>query len=61
VPGGARRARDLARRFGLDMPIVDAVHRVLFEDVPPRTPCSRCWRASRVRNDDRARGLGVRR
>jgi len=32
----ARAARDLARRFGLDMPIVDAVHRVLFEDVPPR-------------------------
>ena len=31
-----RAARDLARRFALDMPIVDAVHRVLYENVPPR-------------------------
>ena len=32
----ARAARDLAQRLALDMPIVDAVHRVLFENVPPR-------------------------
>jgi glycerol-3-phosphate dehydrogenase (NAD(P)+) len=31
-----RAARELARRFALDMPIVDAVHRVLYENVPPR-------------------------
>ncbi|HKU86486.1 MAG TPA: NAD(P)H-dependent glycerol-3-phosphate dehydrogenase [Casimicrobiaceae bacterium] len=32
----ARAARDLARRFALDMPIVDAVHRVLYEKFAPR-------------------------
>jgi glycerol-3-phosphate dehydrogenase (NAD(P)+) len=32
----ARAARDLARQFALDMPIVEAVHRVLFENVEPR-------------------------
>jgi glycerol-3-phosphate dehydrogenase (NAD(P)+) len=28
--------RDLARHLALDMPIVDAVYRVLYENVPPR-------------------------
>jgi glycerol-3-phosphate dehydrogenase (NAD(P)+) len=32
----ARSARDLARRLGIDMPITDAVYRVLYENVPPR-------------------------
>lgn len=31
-----RSARALARREGVEMPIVDAVHRVLFENHPPR-------------------------
>jgi glycerol-3-phosphate dehydrogenase (NAD(P)+) len=31
----ARATRDLAREFALDMPIVDAVHRVLSEGVSP--------------------------
>jgi glycerol-3-phosphate dehydrogenase (NAD(P)+) len=31
-----RAAHDLARHFGIDMPIVDAVHRVLYEKMPPR-------------------------
>jgi len=29
-------ARELARRHGVDMPIVDAVHRVLYSDLSPR-------------------------
>jgi glycerol-3-phosphate dehydrogenase (NAD(P)+) len=33
--GAARAARALARHHGLDMPIVEAVHRVLHEGVPP--------------------------
>lgn len=32
----ARAARALAAAHGLDMPIVDAVHRVLYENVAPR-------------------------
>ncbi len=32
----ARATRDLARQFALDMPIVDAVNRVLYEGVAPR-------------------------
>jgi glycerol-3-phosphate dehydrogenase (NAD(P)+) len=32
----ARSARDLAHRRGIEMPIVDAVHAVLFEGVDPR-------------------------
>jgi glycerol-3-phosphate dehydrogenase (NAD(P)+) len=31
-----RAASDLARELAIDMPIVDAVHRVLYEDVAPR-------------------------
>lgn len=31
-----RAARELARTYGVDMPIVDAVHRVLYEGVAPR-------------------------
>jgi glycerol-3-phosphate dehydrogenase (NAD(P)+) len=31
-----RAAHDLARHFGIDMPIVDAVHRVLYEKMAPR-------------------------
>jgi len=31
-----RAVRDLARHFGIDMPIVDAVFRVLYENVAPR-------------------------
>ena len=31
-----RAAHDLARRHALDMPIVAAVHKVLYENVPPR-------------------------
>jgi glycerol-3-phosphate dehydrogenase (NAD(P)+) len=31
-----RAVRDLARHFALDMPIVDAVYRVLYENVAPR-------------------------
>ena len=31
-----RAAHALARHFGIDMPIVDAVHRVLYDKVPPR-------------------------
>jgi glycerol-3-phosphate dehydrogenase (NAD(P)+) len=31
-----RSAVQLARRYGVDMPICHAVHRVLFEDQPPR-------------------------
>ena len=34
--GAARAAHELARHFALDMPIVDAVHRVLYEHVAPR-------------------------
>ena len=32
----ARAAHDLARQHALDMPIVDAVFKVLYEKVPPR-------------------------
>ena len=32
----ARAARGLARHHGIEMPIVDAVYRVLYEDLPPR-------------------------
>jgi glycerol-3-phosphate dehydrogenase (NAD(P)+) len=32
----ARSARELARREGVEMPIVETVHRVLFENYPPR-------------------------
>ena len=31
-----RAANDLARQLGIDMPIVDAVHRVLYDGLPPR-------------------------
>jgi glycerol-3-phosphate dehydrogenase (NAD(P)+) len=31
-----RAAQALARHFGIDMPIVDAVHRVLYDNVSPR-------------------------
>jgi glycerol-3-phosphate dehydrogenase (NAD(P)+) len=31
-----RAAYALSRHFGLDMPIVDAVHRVLYDNVSPR-------------------------
>jgi glycerol-3-phosphate dehydrogenase (NAD(P)+) len=33
--GATRAARALAAHHGLDMPIVDAVHRVLYEGVAP--------------------------
>lgn len=32
----ARNALALSRRVGVEMPIIEAVHRVLFEDIPPR-------------------------
>jgi glycerol-3-phosphate dehydrogenase (NAD(P)+) len=32
----ARDVRVLCREHGLDMPICDAVHRVLYENLPPR-------------------------
>ncbi len=32
----ARAARSLARHHGVEMPIVEAVYRVLYEDLPPR-------------------------
>ena len=32
----ARAAHELARHFGIDMPIVDAVHRVLYQNMAPR-------------------------
>jgi glycerol-3-phosphate dehydrogenase (NAD(P)+) len=32
----ARSARDLARKAGVEMPIVDEVYRILYEDVSPR-------------------------
>jgi glycerol-3-phosphate dehydrogenase (NAD(P)+) len=32
----ARSARELARRINVDMPITDAVYRVLYEGVSPR-------------------------
>ena len=32
----AQSAHDLAERMGIEMPIVDAVHRMLFEDLSPR-------------------------
>ncbi|HEX5725234.1 MAG TPA: NAD(P)H-dependent glycerol-3-phosphate dehydrogenase [Longimicrobiaceae bacterium] len=32
----ARSARDLARRMGIEMPIVEGVHSILFEGVSPR-------------------------
>ena len=32
----ARSARDLARRAGIEMPIVEEVHRILYEDGAPR-------------------------
>jgi glycerol-3-phosphate dehydrogenase (NAD(P)+) len=32
----AKSARDLARRLGVEMPITDAVYRVLYENVSPR-------------------------
>lgn len=31
-----RAANDLARQLRIDMPIVDAVHRVLYDNLPPR-------------------------
>lgn len=34
--GTAREVRNLARRFGIDMPITEQVYRVLFEDVAPQ-------------------------
>ena len=34
--GAARAVRRLAAHHALDMPIVDAVHRVLYEDLSPR-------------------------
>ena len=34
--GAARAARTLSRHYGIDMPIVDAVYRVLYEDLSPR-------------------------
>jgi glycerol-3-phosphate dehydrogenase (NAD(P)+) len=32
----ARSARELAQREGVEMPIVETVHRVLFESYPAR-------------------------
>jgi glycerol-3-phosphate dehydrogenase (NAD(P)+) len=32
----ARSARDLARQAGVEMPIVEEVHRILYEDGVPR-------------------------
>ncbi len=32
----AKSAHDLARRLGVEMPITDAIYRVLYENVPPR-------------------------
>jgi len=37
----ARSAHDLALRRGIEMPIVHAVHAVLFEDLPPRAAVER--------------------
>ncbi|HEX2187265.1 MAG TPA: NAD(P)H-dependent glycerol-3-phosphate dehydrogenase [Longimicrobiaceae bacterium] len=37
----SRSARDLARRQGIEMPIVEAVHAVLFEDLDPRAAVER--------------------
>jgi glycerol-3-phosphate dehydrogenase (NAD(P)+) len=37
----ARSAHDLALRRGIEMPIVDAVHAVLFEDLEPRAAVER--------------------
>ncbi len=37
----ARSAHDLARRQGIEMPIVDAVHSVLFEELDPRVAVER--------------------
>ncbi len=37
----ARSARALARRHGVEMPIVDEVHRILFEDGSPREAIGR--------------------
>jgi glycerol-3-phosphate dehydrogenase (NAD(P)+) len=37
----ARSARQLAARVGVEMPIVDEVYRVLYEDVSPHTSLER--------------------
>jgi glycerol-3-phosphate dehydrogenase (NAD(P)+) len=50
----AQSAQALAARVGVEMPIVEATHRILFEGVPPRTAVADLMRRELRAEQDRA-------
>jgi glycerol-3-phosphate dehydrogenase (NAD(P)+) len=56
----ARSARDLARRHGVEMPIVEGVYRILYEDESPEEGLDRLLSRPLTSEDDPARNPGKR-
>jgi glycerol-3-phosphate dehydrogenase (NAD(P)+) len=55
----ARSARDLARKSGVEMPIVEEVYRILYEDRPPREAVRRLMLRP-LGSEDRPEAKGAR-